>query len=217
MQPQPPIPEELLEPQLQVPRGRSLAVQMPNWDSHAVALLGVHDDQYLTWRLATVIVRSGDHWGSGAIISGDGWILTSYRVVESAVQDAAIKGQVGRVEVIIATEHRGAVVPLSANHPTAAQVYRVDLAKDLALLKLDSVPNEHDGQQGVTLLDGHGVLAHWSIAGQAGQPVWTIGGGAGVTQRQDYGDIQIPSCKAGDCQSPTASRCMQRMVLIRRP
>ena len=98
---------------------------------------GGKDDRVTTWRLATVIVRTPDGIGSGAFISGNGWLLTNYHVVEGPAQKAAVTGEVPTVEVILAQKADGRLRP---RPPIRAKVYRVDAIHDLALLKVEMLP-----------------------------------------------------------------------------
>lgn len=83
--------------------------------------------------LATVVVRSASSFGNGVIISDDGWILSSYRVVAAAAQAAALTGAPVTVDVrlprmVDGQARQGATVQ--------AVVYRADPVRDLVLLKI---------------------------------------------------------------------------------
>jgi S1-C subfamily serine protease len=114
-----------------------LPKSLPNFNESATTLGAAGSDRFEHWRLATVIVRSTDGWGSGAFISSDGWILSNYHVVASAAQRAAVDGQPASLEVISANAVAGRIGPRTA---LKATLFRSDPAHDLALLKLDSVP-----------------------------------------------------------------------------
>ena len=95
------------------------------------------EDQFLHWREATVIVRTDEGWGSGSIVSADGWILTTYQVVQMAAQRAALEGEAARVQVIVGQQGDGSITPQPALEGT---LYRADPIHDLALLKLAKLP-----------------------------------------------------------------------------
>lgn len=95
------------------------------------------DDHFLRWREATVIVRTEEGWGSGAIVSADGWILTTYQVVQMAAQRAALEGEAARVKVITGQQGEGPITPQPA---VEGILYRADPIHDLALLKLEKLP-----------------------------------------------------------------------------
>lgn len=116
--------------------GSPLAKNMPDY-AKGSATLGAGDERYTAWRLATVIVRSPDGWGSGAFISPDGWLLTNYHVVANSAQTAAITGSPVVLDIITARMTDGRLKPQPA---LKATVYRVDPVHDLALLKLQSLP-----------------------------------------------------------------------------
>lgn len=88
----------------------------------------------LHFRLATVIVRSGIHWGSGVLAIGDGWVLTNYHVVAGAVQLAALDAHIPSVDVITV---RAVDDDIKSQQAIRAAVYRIDPVRDLALLKLE--------------------------------------------------------------------------------
>jgi S1-C subfamily serine protease len=112
---------------------------LPDYDRSTGSTLGATgansdlDDS----RLSTVIVRSEDGWGSGAIISADGWLLTNYHVVAGAAQAAAVEGKQAKLQVITAHLLDGKPKP---NPPVSATLYRADPVHDLALLKLSVTP-----------------------------------------------------------------------------
>jgi S1-C subfamily serine protease len=89
------------------------------------------------WVLATVIVDIGDGWGSGSVISPDGWILTNYHVIARSAQNAALKGEVASVQIVVPHRADDRVKPLEA---VPGLVYRVDPVHDLALIKVSRMP-----------------------------------------------------------------------------
>jgi len=94
-------------------------------------------DRFRHWREATVIVRTEEGWGSGTIVSPDGWILTSYQVVQTAAQRAALEGETARVKVVTGQQKAGS---LTAQPALEGILYRADPIHDLALLKLEQLP-----------------------------------------------------------------------------
>lgn len=94
-------------------------------------------DRFRYWREATVIVQTEEGWGSGAIVSADGWILTTYQVVQIAAQRAALEGEAARVKVITGQQGEGPITPQPA---IEGILYRADPIHDLALLKLEKFP-----------------------------------------------------------------------------
>ncbi|MBX3327486.1 MAG: trypsin-like peptidase domain-containing protein, partial [Nitrospira sp.] len=116
----------------------TLPMAMPDF-SRAGGTLGTtsREDRSAHWREATVIVRTEEGWGSGTIVSPDGWILTSYQVVQTAAQRAALEGETARVKVVIGQQKAGA---LTAQPAIEGILYRADPIHDLALLKLEHLP-----------------------------------------------------------------------------
>lgn len=96
-------------------------------------------ERIASWQAATVIVRAETGWGSGAFVSGDGWVLTNYHVVESTAQAAALRGTAVTLDVLMAQFEDGRIRPSS---PLKATVYRADPVHDLALLKLNGLPRD---------------------------------------------------------------------------
>jgi S1-C subfamily serine protease len=93
--------------------------------------------KWWNWVLATVIVDVGEGWGSGSVISPDGWILTNYHVVDSSVQKATLKGELATVQIVVPHRIEDRVKALEAVPGT---VYRVDPVHDLALIKVSRLP-----------------------------------------------------------------------------
>lgn len=118
-------------------RAPRLPAELPQFD-RITGTLGASEDRYVDWRLATVIVRTGDGFGSGAFVSADGWIITNYHVIARAAQSAALAGTPAKATIIVGQIADGRVRPAADQIP--ATVYRADPEHDLALLKLDRVP-----------------------------------------------------------------------------
>ena len=114
-----------------------LPKQLPNFNQGPSTLGASGVNRFAPWQLATVIVRSEHGWGSGAFISRDGWLLSSYHVVAGAAQAAAVTGTPAKLEVITARMVNGRPMPQPALQAT---LYRADPVRDLALLKLDPLP-----------------------------------------------------------------------------
>lgn len=124
-------PWGLPSPQLPLENG------LPDFGKGSGTLGASGSDRTDQWRLATAIVKTEDGMGSGAFISPDGWLLTNYHVVAGPSQQAAITGTAPTVDVILGQKIEGRIKP----RPTVkARVYRVDVAHDVALLKLEALP-----------------------------------------------------------------------------
>ena len=104
--------------------------------SHPVVAITTAD-RFRHWREATVIVRTEEGWGSGTIVSPDGWILTSYQAVQMTAQRAALEGEAARVKVVTGQQREGS---LTAQPAIEGILYRADPIHDLALLKLEKLP-----------------------------------------------------------------------------
>lgn len=156
---------------------------MPDFNE-GTATLGTGGDQRIVqWRLATVIVRSNDGWGSGAFISPDGWLLTNYHVVASAAQKAAVTGGPVILDVIAARMVEGRIKPQPALKST---VYQVDPVHDLALLKLQALPAGIAQMPYFKLAreiqDGENCFV---IGSQGNGPAWWVRSG-NVSQQFDF-------------------------------
>lgn len=168
-------------PQTLLPKG------MP--DFGRVETLGAPPNgPYIAWQLATVIVRSEDGFGSGAVVSGDGWILSNYHVVADAAQKAAVDGTPATLDVITARTVDGRIKPRSP--PLKAKLYRADPRHDLALLKLDSLPEDTKQMPHFELATGVSDGEKCFVIGsQHNGPAWWVRSG-NVSQQFDYpGDL----------------------------
>lgn len=149
-----------------------LAKELPRFDSGAATLGASGDDRFMRWRLATVIVRSENGFGSGAVISPDGWVLTNYHVVADAAQKASLVGEPATLDVITAHVVEGQVKPQT---PVKATLYKADPVLDLALLKLSALPARDKSLPYFSLAaqvrDGESCYV---IGSQGGGPAWWI-------------------------------------------
>lgn len=117
-----------------------LAQGLPHFAPDTVTL-GAADTEatVLAWKLATVIIPTRAGFGSGVIVSSDGWILTAYSVVAEAAQQAARTGAIAQLEIIAPRRLDDHLEPRSDRWP--ATLFRADPTTDLALLKLDPLPS----------------------------------------------------------------------------
>jgi S1-C subfamily serine protease len=116
-----------------------------------------------------VLILAGRGFGSGFVINKDGWLLTNHHVARGgSLQDDLMR------EVMVMFGHfneQGAMEPLPERYP--AEVYKWDRVRDLALLKLKSIP-AWAGQSGLPVIS----VSDKGI--DAGDDVAAIGN-AGVT------------------------------------
>ncbi len=177
---------------------------LPDFGYSVGTLGGLPDERYTRWQLATVIVQSEAGFGSGAVISPDGWILTTYQVVAEAAQTAAVQGRAAKVKVIMAKLVAGRIQPHEPALP--ATLYRADPRLDLALLKLDA------------LSEGVSQMPHFKLAGQVkvreecyligsqpDGPAWLIRSG-NIMRKYDYPELPgSPSIQNGWGGQPARS------------
>jgi hypothetical protein len=157
---------------------------MPDFEYSTGTLGASPDDPYSRWRLATVIVRPEDGFGSGAFISADGWILTDYHVVATAAQKAAVEGSPATVKVFTARILEGRIKP--RDPPQTATLCRADPRHDLALLKLDALPEGASQMPFFPLADQvHDGEECFVIGSQHNGPAWWVRGG-NVSRKFDY-------------------------------
>lgn len=161
-----------------------LAQNMPDFSKSTSTLgPGGGDERYTPWRLATVIVKSPEGWGSGTFISADGWLLTNYHVVANSAQRAALTGSPVALDIITARMTDGR---MKAQPAVKATVYRVDPTHDLALLKLQSMPAGLTKvpyfKFGQSVQDGEGCFV---IGSQDNGPAWWVRSG-NVSQEFDF-------------------------------
>lgn len=157
------------------PTKLALSNGLPDFSKESVTLGAGGEDPYIAWRLATVIIRTEEGVGSGTFVSSDGWLLTTYHVVEGSVQQASMTGSVSAVEVVVGKSENGRITPRPA---VKAQVYRVDPVHDIALLKLEALPDGMKEVPFVTLAADirkgeDGVVIGAQAKGQA----WWVGSG----------------------------------------
>jgi S1-C subfamily serine protease len=163
--------------------GNPLPQAMPDFDRAAGGTLGgPAADRFNRWRLATVIVKVQNGWGSGALISADGWLLTNYHVVDRVAQETAISGAAAIVEIIPARIETGRAAPAA---PLKARLYRADPARDLALLRLEGLAP--GGQMAhfplaASVEDGEDCFV---VGSQNNGPAWWIRSGT-VSQQFEF-------------------------------
>jgi S1-C subfamily serine protease len=159
-----------------------LPKELPEFTRTSGTLGASGEDRFRRWRLATVIVRSENGWGSGAFISADGWILTNYHVVAVSAQAAAAHGEIASLEVVTAQVVDGQLKPRS---PLKATLYRADAVRDLALLKLDTMPPDRKVPYfviGDEFRDGGDCYV---IGSHHNGPAWWIRGGM-ISQQFEF-------------------------------
>lgn len=154
--------------------GTTLPRQLPNFDAVG-GTLGAGSAAPIPGAASTVIVRSERGWGEGVLIVGDGWLLTTYSTVATTVQTAAVSGQAAHVEIIAAQRVNGRLRPRS---PASATIYRVDPARNLALLKIDALPPQSEPLEYARLGDPVARGATVFVVGaEAGDRAWVPGQG----------------------------------------
>lgn len=164
--------------------------------SDTATLGGPTKDPYFDWRLKTVIVRSADGHGSGALV-GPRHVLTNYHVVEAAVQKAAVDGSTPQVAVILPrVDGEGARRRITRQAGEfKATVLRVAPERDLALVRLDELPSGQTALPYFELASEAPASGSKVIAiGSAGQGLaWGIKAGTAVRHRlpDDYTLLQL--------------------------
>jgi S1-C subfamily serine protease len=108
--------------------------EAPDWNLPYPTDLAGMPAEMAEWRRKTVIVDTGDGFGSGAVISKDGYALTNYHVVESALNRASLSGEIPKVNIITCVVS-GAKISKS-NLPLVGIVVGADPSKDLAMIKI---------------------------------------------------------------------------------
>jgi S1-C subfamily serine protease len=165
-------------PETPLPKG------LPDFTYSTGTLGAAQDDRHARWPLATVIVRAEEGFGSGALISAEGWILTSYQVVAEAAQKAAVEGLPAKVQVITACLTEGRLQPREP--ALTATLYRADPRLGLALLKLDGLPEGSNQMPCFRLADGMQDGQDCFVVGsQPNGPAWWIRSG-NIKRRLDY-------------------------------
>lgn len=150
------------------PRGDGL----PDFTSPQPASRGTN---VRSWQQATVIVYDSTGFGSGALISADGWFLTNYHVVADAAQSAAGSGTSPVTMKVITCEVAGNLLKRRPVDQTAV-LYRVDPARDLALMKMDRLPDGLSGIPCFALADSEAVLGSecYVIGSQGSGLPWAV-------------------------------------------
>ncbi len=101
---------------------------------------GVGEGLYNRVAPAVVVIRAKDGFGSGFLISRDGWIVTDAHVVEKP--DFRVPDGVRVVKVYLGHLHNGAM--MLDQTPIPAVIHKSSEEKDLALLKIAPPPGHRD-------------------------------------------------------------------------
>lgn len=113
----------------------------PDWSKEPPETMGgIHEILFTRAQKATVIVRSRLGYGSGVLVSPDGWLLTNYHVIASNAQHASTRGELARLDILTCTLQKRRIIRRQGTLP--ATVYHVEPHHDLALLKLDRLPSD---------------------------------------------------------------------------
>jgi len=118
-----------------------LASIIPDYNRSYGVSGGSAKNPRIQWQLATVIVKTRYGWGSGTFISPDGYFITNYHIIDAVAQNAAKTGKVATVEITAAKYDRARITPRTPKRPITATLYRADPQHDLALFKVDSLPD----------------------------------------------------------------------------
>jgi hypothetical protein len=157
---------------------------LPDFGASIGTLGGSPGATFTPWRMATVILRSESGFGSGTLISADGWIVSNYRVVAEAAQRAAVAGKSATVEVITAQLVEGRLT--RHDRSLKAALYRANPRLDLALLRLEALPEGANEMPHFPLGDPAQVGEECFVVGSRSEgPAWWVGSG-NVTQELEY-------------------------------
>jgi S1-C subfamily serine protease len=201
------------------PPGRPVwRAPQPNLPDHlpdfnqAIGTLGASSSERIQWRLATVILRTELGWGSGALISPHGWIISNYHVVEPAAQESALTGKPAIVDVIFAHVVDGRLK--RHDESLKATLYRADPQVDLALLKLDSLQPGLTAvpfiKMGIEPADGDECFV---IGSQRNGPAWWLRSGI-ISQEFDYpSDLSQFAAEAASSAESRVDRLRARIIV----
>jgi S1-C subfamily serine protease len=182
---------------------------LPNFDSvppGGATLGGGGANPVRDMQLATVIVKTRDGWGSGAVISADGWVLTNYHVVESMAQAAATSGGNATLTVVLPAVIENRIKP---GAEVEARLFRADPVVDLALLKITRPPAD---LRSFTLAagfnDGDECIA---IGSQSNGPAWWVRRGI-VSQQFDF-PTDLSQYVATPSRQPSLTRARMSVIV----
>lgn len=124
-------------PTIESPFNIKVETEMPNWDfeeKNSNNQLGSNSsDFFKKIRESTVIISSGDGWGSGAIISPDGLVLTNHHVISEHLFLTRLNGDTPKFDVITCKVNNGRA---KKGVTYKAELIASDPSKDLAILKI---------------------------------------------------------------------------------
>ena len=89
--------------------------------------------------VVAILMKQGDYSGTGFLISDDGWLITNNHVAEEATPSDKLTSQV--TAILGQTNSDGLIEPQPVRYK--ADVYKLDPARDLALLKLVQPDTSH--------------------------------------------------------------------------
>jgi S1-C subfamily serine protease len=90
---------------------------------------------------AIVLLHCGESFGTGFLVSPEGWIVTNHHVVA----DAPINFKTGALVAKVFLGHLAEQMMVLDATPLRALVYKTDPQKDLALLRIESLPKGTKG------------------------------------------------------------------------